>query len=171
MSRKLIGVNHRDLISLLFSRSEVKASCRVLIMVTDSWTNIGLHGDSIMNFSICDPEPMFVASITVTAQFLADQIVEQMQAIGTGRISVLVTDNAVNMRSVCEKVASVAPEIVTLGCASHSLNLLLQDFLSTPSLQITLLSVKKIVKTVNNKGIVKAKFQGAETLKLQVITK
>ena len=58
----------------------------------------------VLNYLLCDPQPMFVASTRVTerhtAQVLSGQIhlVEKMHEIGNERISALVTDNAANMR-------------------------------------------------------------------------
>lgn len=94
-----------------------------------------------------------------------------MASIGPDRISCLMTDNAKNMQKAWTLVKEVHPHIVTLGCAAHGLNLLLKDFLQSNAIQEFLNTASDIVKTVNNRGILRHNFQQVVSLKSSVPTR
>ena len=81
---------------------EVKAECdnqiskaKSLTMVSDSWSNI--NRESVQNFIICTPKPLFFDAIysseeSHTAEWIANQIIQQMNIIDINKFSAVITD-------------------------------------------------------------------------------
>lgn len=146
-----------------------------LTLAVDGWVNIAGH--HVLNFVVCDPEPMFLDSVFVqerhTGDVIAREIMKQLTSVGAEHFTAIVTDNAANMRAACKIVLGEHPNMIAIGCVSHGLNLMLEDFMNMPSLSTFLKQVKLIVRTINNKSILRNAVEGdlRESLKLPVATR
>jgi len=120
-----------------------------LAIMTDSWTNI--KGESIVNFMISTPKPMFLKSLKrenkETGEFIAFHLKEIINEVGKNKVILLVTDNASNMKAAWKIIKQKFPHIITIGCAAHSINLLLSDIMNLKSMNDLYLNVKKIIKS------------------------
>lgn len=150
----------------------LQASDTYITLLTDGWTDV--TGKSVINYVACTPVPVFVAStqprVAHTAQYIADDILEHAAKVGDKVVAVC-TDNAANMRAAWRLINDKMPEIVTYGCASHGLNLLLHDFMELPSLKSILQTCARVPKVINNRGVVRNAFEGTTSLKLPVPTR
>ena len=62
------------------------------------------------------------------------------------KFSAIVTDNAANMQSLRREVKENYPNIVSIGCTAHWLNLLILDITSVEEVKNLYLSAQNIAK-------------------------
>nr|XP_054922943.1 uncharacterized protein LOC129382786 [Dermacentor andersoni] len=137
-----------------------KASC--ITLVTDGWTNV--EGESVMNFVLCTPSPLFFKSINTgnnrhTAAYMAEEICAVMESVGSSKVKALVTDNASNMKAAWALVIERFPHVTAIGCATHSLNLLMNDLLTLGTIHDVHKQAKDIIKYVKKTHVVLATFK------------
>ncbi|CAG8760189.1 5757_t:CDS:2, partial [Funneliformis caledonium] len=78
-------------------------------MVSDDWSNI--NRDSVHNFIICEESH--------TAEWIADQIIQQMDIISIQKFSAVITDITNVMKAAWRNIEEKYPNIVCLRCNSH----------------------------------------------------
>ncbi|GET53362.1 zinc finger BED domain-containing protein 1-like [Rhizophagus irregularis DAOM 181602=DAOM 197198] len=134
---------------------EVKAECneqilqaKSLTMVSDGWSNI--NRESVQNFVICTPKPLFFDAIysgeeSHTAKWVADEIIKQMEIVGINKFSAVITDTASVMKAAWRIIEDSYPSIVCLGCNSHVMNLLISDILKIDQIKSVVENAKKLV--------------------------
>ncbi|GBC18735.2 zinc finger BED domain-containing protein 4-like [Rhizophagus irregularis DAOM 181602=DAOM 197198] len=134
---------------------EVKAECneqilqaKSLTMVSDGWSNI--NRESVQNFVICTPKPLFFDAIysgeeSHTAKWVADEIIKQMEIVGINKFSAVITDTASVMKAAWGIIEDSYPSIVCLGCNSHVMNLLISDILKIDQIKSVVENAKKLV--------------------------
>ncbi|CAG8465618.1 3017_t:CDS:1, partial [Funneliformis caledonium] len=119
-----------------------------LCMVSDGWSNI--NRDSVHNFVICTPKPFFFDATfsgeeSHTAEWIADQIIQQMDIIGIQKFSAVITDTTNVMKAAWRNIEEKYPNIVCLGCNSHIINLLIKDILCFDEIKAIVNNAKSIV--------------------------
>jgi hypothetical protein len=133
----------------------VKAECneqilqaKSLTMVSDGWSNI--NRESVQNFVICTPKPLFFDAIysgeeSHTAKWVADEIIKQMEIVDINKFSAVITDTASVMKAAWRIIEKSYPNIVCLGCNSHVMNLLIGDILKIDQIKSVVENAKKLV--------------------------
>jgi len=134
------------------------ADAECVAVVSDGWTDI--NGDSIINFIITTPLPVFLKSIETkenshSGKYIADTLLDVIEdrRIGPKKVLAVVTDNASNMQCAWHEVSKKHPHIYCYGCCAHGLNLLATDICRVGSVEKLLLRAKAIVKCVKYKHI------------------
>lgn len=143
---------------------EILEESHNLTLISDGWTNI--RGDHIVNFCVKAPnnKPFFHSSVNTSgiaqnAQAVADEIMKVVEQVGAEKFSSVVTDNAAVMKAAWKIIEQKHPHITAMGCAAHTMNLLIKDILGSNINQKTIKESEKIIKFVMNHHIVKAKFE------------
>ena len=135
---------------------------KTLCMISDGWSNI--NRESVQNFIICTPEPIFFNAIfsgeeSHTGEWVANKLIQQMEDIGVHKFSAIITDTASVMKAAWKQIEEKYSNIVCLGCNSHIINLLIGD----------ILKIKEIKDIVDNSKIIvnyfKSHVQAAAKLK------
>ncbi|XP_065315124.1 uncharacterized protein LOC135924008 [Gordionus sp. m RMFG-2023] len=137
-------------------------------LISDGWTNI--RGESIINFIIMTPEPIFFKSIDTgscahTGEYIASELIKVIEEIGCQKFISLVTDNAKNMKKAWSLVKAKYNYIECFGCAAHGLNLLIKDLCQIPFIEKIIKKTKQIIKYMKFYGILLATFKERQILK------
>ncbi|XP_059587962.1 uncharacterized protein LOC132252076 [Alligator mississippiensis] len=151
-----------------------KALC--LAVLTDGWTNV--QGEGIIKFVVIPPQTVFYRSIETgenrhTAEYISSKICEVLQKIGSGKVFALLTDNESNMKAAWEIIIDKYPHITAIGCASHGLNLLLNDIMKLDTPQKIYRRAKEVTKHVKATHVVAAVFKKkheAKNVKNKIVT-
>ncbi|CAG8807640.1 26293_t:CDS:2, partial [Gigaspora margarita] len=103
-----------------------------LCLVTDGWSNI--CKDSIINFMITTPKPLFYKSVHTkedqhTVQNIAKGIDKVMQELGVDKFVAVITNNAPNIKATWHILKNQYPTKVFLRCWAHGINLWIKDIL------------------------------------------
>ncbi|XP_033988379.1 uncharacterized protein LOC117484064 [Trematomus bernacchii] len=156
-----------------------KADC--ISVISDGWSNI--RGQGIINYIVTTPQPVFYKSVDTkdnrhTGQYIADELKVIINDLGPEKVFALVTDNAANMKVAWAHVEETYPHITTIGCAAHTLNLLLKDIMALKTMDTLYKRAKQIVKYVKGKQVASATYLSKQkeknmstTLKLPSITR
>ena len=104
-----------------------------ICLISDGWSNV--RGDSVINFVLTTPRPIFHKSIIATGvshtgDFIGEQLCNVIEQVGSEKICAIITDNAHNMKSAWKYVEQRYPHIFSIGCVAHSLHLLCKDLIS-----------------------------------------
>ena len=99
---------------------------KTLCMISDGWFNI--NRESVQNFIICTPEPIFFNAIfsdekSHTGEWVANKLIQQMEDIGVHKFSAIITDTASVMKAAWKQIEEKYSNIVCLRCNSHIINL------------------------------------------------
>ncbi|XP_043271188.1 uncharacterized protein [Venturia canescens] len=128
----------------------------------DGWSN--LRNEGIINFIVTTPEPVFFKTITTTtnsqtAEYIAKQISEVIDAIGPTKLLGVCTDNAASMKCAWRILQDQYHEdkITFYGCSAHILNLLIKDAMSLPSIDKVSKNATMIVKEIKDKHLLTVK--------------
>lgn len=102
-------------------------------LVSDGWSNV--RGDSIINFVLTSPRPIFYKSINATGDshtgdFIGGELCKVIEEIGPEKVAAVVTDNAANMKSAWQYVQKKYPHIFCVGCVAHGMHLLCKDLVT-----------------------------------------
>ncbi|CAG8793384.1 36465_t:CDS:2, partial [Gigaspora margarita] len=124
----------------------------------------GLNTDSIINYMITTPKPLFYKSVHTkedqhTAQNIAEGIDKVMQELGIDKFVAVITDNAPNMKAAWRILKNQYPTKVFLGCWAHGINLWIKDILKLdwPKTALRRLQIEKyghiisLVQTVDTR--------------------
>ncbi|XP_072564792.1 uncharacterized protein [Paramormyrops kingsleyae] len=169
-----------------FSRVQAKVKQTIdqadcISVISDGWSNI--RGQGIINYIITTPQPEFYKSVDTkenrhTGQYIADELKVIINDLGPDKVFALVTDNAANMKVAWAHVEETYPHITTIGCAAHTLNLLLKDIMALKTMDTLNKRAKQVVKFVKGKQVTSATFLSKQkeknkstTLKLPSITR
>ncbi|KAJ4925101.1 hypothetical protein JOQ06_017838 [Pogonophryne albipinna] len=156
-----------------------KADC--ISVISDGWSNI--WGQGMINYIVTTPQPVFYKSVDTkdnrhTGQYIADELKVIINDLGPEKVFALVTDNAANMKVAWAHVEETYPHITTIGCAAHTLNLLLKDIMALKTMDTLYKRAKQIVKYVKGKQVASATYLSKQkeknmstTLKLPSITR
>ncbi|GBC05804.1 hypothetical protein RclHR1_06430005 [Rhizophagus clarus] len=80
-----------------------------------------------------------------TGEWIANQIIQQMEIIGTHKFSSVITDTASVMKAAWKRIEEKYSHIVCLGCNSHIINLLIGDILKIDEIKDIVNNGKMIV--------------------------
>ncbi|CDQ62404.1 unnamed protein product [Oncorhynchus mykiss] len=81
-----------------------------------------------------------------TGLYIADELKAVINDLGPQKVFGLVTDNAANMTAVWSKAEGSYPHITPIGCAAHSLNLLLKDIMALKTMDTLYKRAKEMVR-------------------------
>lgn len=117
-----------------------------------------------MNFIITTPEPVFFKSIQPgiereTGIYISSQIKQVLEEVGSMKFTAIITDNASNMKAAWKEISKEYPHIACIGCASHCLNLLINDIMKLSPFKTTLNDCKSVIKYIKNKHVILAFFE------------
>ncbi|CAG8813584.1 27945_t:CDS:2 [Gigaspora margarita] len=153
LSNSLLTKEYSDLNTVInYLLNETQFLC----LVTDGWSNI--RKDSIINFMITTPKPLFYKSVHTkedqhTAQNIAEGIDKVMQELGVDKFVAVVTDNAPNMKAAWRILKNQYPTKVFLGCWAHGINLWIKDILKLDWPKNVLETSKEIINYFRNHNI------------------
>uniref|UniRef100_A0A6P7FVL0 Uncharacterized protein LOC114331563 n=4 Tax=Diabrotica virgifera virgifera TaxID=50390 RepID=A0A6P7FVL0_DIAVI len=149
-----------------YERVEVQVNDKIkqadnLSLQCDGWSN--LRNESVINFIVTTPEPLFVKSVLTkaekhTAEYITKLMVEVLEEYGPKKFFAIVTDNAKNMRKAVRQCEEMYPHLVSYGCLAHTLHLLCSDILKLSSIETHLPHIIHIVKTINQCQVLRAQF-------------
>ena len=129
-------------------------------LITDGWSNP--RNESIINYlAATEGNVLFIRSVNTTVdrhtgQYLADELCEVVDELGSEKVIALTTDNATNMKSSWQKLKQVKPKIITIGCCSHHLNLLANDVISLPGVAEVWQQILSVAKWFKRHGVAAA---------------
>lgn len=140
-----------------------------LTLISDGWTNI--RGDSIVNFIICTPKPVFYKSIDAsenkhTGEYMSNQMIEVIEKIGSEKFFALVTDNGSNMKAAWDIITDKYPSITAFGCFAHGMNLVMNDIMNLQTMQNILKKAKRVVKHIKGTHILSSSFKMKQNEKI-----
>ncbi|XP_063217395.1 uncharacterized protein LOC134528077 [Bacillus rossius redtenbacheri] len=132
------------------------ADARNLALQCDGWSN--LRNESILNFIINTPQPVFVDSINTkdnchTGEYIAGEMKTILMKYDPRKFLVVIGDNASNMKKAGELVENEFPHIVSIGCIAHTLHLLCNDIVKCESVSNCFKRVVDIIKTIKQSHI------------------
>ncbi|CAB5095217.1 unnamed protein product [Rhizophagus irregularis] len=148
--RKLAGDLLNDVYDEVKLQTDEQISkAKTLCMVSDGWSNI--NRESVQNFIICTPKPVFFNATfsgeeSHTGEWISNEIIQQMEAIGVQKFSAVITDTASVMKSAWRRIEEKYSNVVCLGCNSHVINLLIGDILKIDEIKTIVENSKMIVK-------------------------
>lgn len=124
------------------------SKAKILCMVSDGWSNI--NRESVQNFIVCTPKPIFFNATfsgeeSHTGEWIANEIIQQMEAIDVNKFSAVITDTASVMKSAWRRIEEKYSNVVCLGCNSHIINLLIGDVLKINEIKTIVDNAKMIV--------------------------
>lgn len=128
----------------------IKEAAGQLTLVTDGWTNQRV--ESLTNYVVTTrTHSIFLESEVLMERHTSDVIQSGIERIleelgGRKAVVAVVTDNAANMKKAWQGLESNYAGLLTLGCASHQLNLLVNDILRASTLAITLSQAIRVIK-------------------------
>lgn len=107
-----------------------------LTLVTDGWTS-GTNRQmvNVLLVSHMGAEFLFsvdASSFTKSAEFIAGLLKRALEEVGKERVVQVVTDNAANCLAAGKLITDEFPWITHTPCATHSIDLLLEDFGKVP---------------------------------------
>jgi hypothetical protein len=140
-----------------------------LSLISDGWTNI--RGDSVINFIICTPKPVFYKSIDAsekkhTAEYISNQMIQVIEKIGSEKFFALITDNGSSMKAAWEIITEKYPNITALGCFAHGMNLVMNDIMSLQTMENIFKKAKRVVKHIKGAHILSSSFKMKQNEKL-----
>ena len=145
--------------------SEAISKASHVTVVTDGWSNP--RGEAIVNHLAVTPQAAyFYRSIDTkierhTGRYLATDLASVISELGgQPKVVAVTTDNASNMKAAQEVLAKEYPGIITLGCSSHHLNLLINDIFKLPAVKAIWDEVKDVAKYFKNHAIALAFVKG-----------
>src|SRR6266542_2899482 len=117
-------------------------------MVSDVWSNI--NRELVQNFVICTSKPFFFDATfsgeeSYTAEWVANQIIQQMDIIGIQKFLAVITNTASVIKATWKIIEGKYSNIVCLRCNSHIINLLIGDILKIDEIKVVVNNAKMIV--------------------------
>ncbi|KAF9409311.1 hypothetical protein HW555_011293 [Spodoptera exigua] len=163
-TRKVVSTTHLDTIYNEMEReiTEELKSTNNLHLQCDGWSN--RRNEGIINFVIAKPEPVFVKSLATsshrhTAEYLSEEIQQVMRTYGTYKFVSLIGDNARNLQKAFDLVKLEHPNVITLNCVAHTLNLLCHDIMKEDAIEAFISVAIDVIKSVKKSQILCALFK------------
>lgn len=163
-TRKAVSSTHLESIYNEMEReiTEELKSTNHLHLQCDGWSN--RRNEGVINFVIAKPEPIFVKSLATnsnrhTGEYLSVEIQEVMRTYGTHKFVTLIGDNAKNVQKAFDLVKLQQPNLTTLNCVAHTLNLLCHDILKEETLEIYIAVAIDTIKSIRKSQILSALFK------------
>lgn len=121
------------------------------------------RNESIVNFILTTPDPVFFKSIPTaterhTGEYMANIISTVIEEIGPDKFLSCVTDNASNMKRAWLLLAEKYPHMSFYGCLAHSLNLLIEDILKLDNILSLKNQASRIVTQIKSSQLLTAHF-------------
>ena len=132
----------------------------------DGWTSMSSR--PLCNAMLVSPAgELFLGAIDTTgnektATYLASILLKYIEQVGPHNIVQVCTDNASAMLSASRLVVEKHPHIFIQGCATHAMNLLLEDWGKATWIKETLEKAKLLVKFIKNRHMPLALFRKHE---------
>ena len=104
---------------------------RQITLVSDGWTNV--RTESVINYvAVTRKNAIFLKSEVPgskrpTGDMIVDGLKKAVEEVGRDKVVAVVTDNVANMKSSWAEVGKAFPEVLTAGCASHTVKLAVDD--------------------------------------------
>lgn len=122
-----------------------------LTLISDSWTN--QRSESLTNYVVTTRQhEIFLHTEILGAERHTSEVIlrglrDTIEDLGGEAAVVAVcTDNAANMRRCWPELQKRYPGLLTLGCASHIINLLVEDILKLSTLNTTLADAIQVIR-------------------------
>src|SRR6266498_5804701 len=117
-------------------------------MISDGWSNI--NRESVQNFVICTPKPFFFDATfsgkeSHIAEWVANQMTQQIDIIGIQKFSAVITDTASVMKAVWKIIEGKYSNIVCLRCNFYIINFLIRNILKIDEIKVVINNAKMIV--------------------------
>lgn len=148
LAGNMLDIHYKEMVGKVMN---VIQNEKYLTMVSDAWTNC--RNESIVNYVLntSSGKSLFWASNHTgieshTGAFIASEMNKMITSIGVGKIIAICCDNAANQRLAMKLLRNLHPKIFTIGCISHSLNLVIGDIVSLPAYSSILQKCLDIVK-------------------------
>ncbi|KAH7282851.1 hypothetical protein KP509_35G050100 [Ceratopteris richardii] len=147
-----------------------KYGCSILC---DGWSD--MRKRSVYNIMVSSCKgTMFLRAIpahapgtVVTGEFIFSHVKKAIEDVGSRNVIQVVTDNGSNCVAMGRMLEEEYPKITWTPCASHSLDLLMEDIGSLPWVENILSKAKFIVKFVTSRPKVQNIFRSHSDLELQ----
>jgi hypothetical protein len=138
-----------DLLNDAYARTKLQMdriiaeSAGQITLASDGWSN--QRSESLTNYvATTRTDSIFVGSEVLGAERHTGEVVARglgriiEQLGGSEAVVAVTTDNAANMKKAWPELEKRYPGLLTLGCASHTVNLLVEDILKLSDLTTTL---------------------------------
>ena len=136
----------------------------------DGWTNI--QNRSLLNFIVVTPnEPVFEAVVDTSgheknAQYIADEFIKIIERVGAENVIQIITDSAAGCKAAGKLITERYPHITWTACASHVLDLLLEDIGKLAWAAGPIRRARKLVKFITNHHMAQALYRKHSALQL-----
>lgn len=142
--------------------SDIINQAEALTIVMDGWTDI--NGKGTVNFIITTPKPFFYKCVypgtnRETATYLFTQLKTIIDEIGPSKFVALVTDNTNSMKATWRMIETEYMHVFAIGCASHTLSLLLKDIMKLENFKACCDLITKIIKYIKKRHVESAYFE------------
>ncbi|KAL0225587.1 hypothetical protein P9112_012911 [Eukaryota sp. TZLM1-RC] len=143
-----------------FLSSLTNAGCT---LVFDGWKDV--NGSSLLKILlVSNTFSFFVKSINISDEkksgyTLYLKLKEVVDYVGSNLITHIVSDSATNCLSACSLLIADYPHIIFSPCASHTLDLLIEDMCKLPSFNKIISDCKMAVDFIRNHTIIKTKLE------------
>ena len=124
---------------------------RQVTLVSDGWTN--QRSESVINYiAVTRQEAIFLKAETTgsarhSSELIANGLKKTIEELGgTDKVVAVVTDNASNMKGSWAALEESYPGLVTAGCASHIVNLCVEEILGISDINKLLKIACELVK-------------------------
>lgn len=136
----------------------IKEAAGQLTLVSDSWSN--QRSESVTNYLITSRQhSIFVGSEVLgaerhTAEVIARGLSNTIEQLGgAGAVAAVTTDNAANIRAAWPELEKRYSGLLTLGCASHTVNLLVENILKLSTLHTTLSTAVHVIRYFESSNV------------------
>jgi hypothetical protein len=129
-------------------------------VMSDGWTD--QKGRTLLNFLVnCPKRSMFVKSVDASAHvkdatLLCDLLDEFIREVGPQHVVQVITDNAANYVVAGRMLMQRYPTLFWTPCATHCIDLILEDMGKIPYIEDIVESAKSITKFIYNHAFVLA---------------
>lgn len=138
------------------------ANAECLHLQCDAWSN--LRNESIINFIVNTPDPVFVKSVSSgaerhTSDYLYEEIKGVLEEFDKDEFFSIIGDNAANLQGAFQKISDDYLHIIALRCMAHVLNVLCLDILKLDAVSELLEMSNEMITHIRNSQILNALFQ------------
>lgn len=159
ISNSLLDIEYER---ILKETSDIINQAEDLALVLDGWSEI--NGKGTVNIIITTPKPFFYKCVYPvtnrdTSTYLFTQLKAITDEIDPSKFVAVVTDNTNNMKAMWRMVELEYAHMFAVGCASHTLNLLLNDIMKLENFKICIEMVTKIIKYMKKRHVELAYFE------------